>query len=108
MEAKRAGFGCVRTVDRTPLRLRTSEPVFGVGRRHVIKLYLKGEEPKKLEVKSILSLMDEQLQDSKKSLTMAILDVRRAKLISDLPPDPGLVALMMGEAAAIATIWPRL
>ena len=84
MEAKRAGFGCVRTVDRTPLRLRTSEPVFGVGRRHVIKLYLKGEEPKKLEVKSILSLIDEQLQDSKKSLTMAILDVRRAKLISDL------------------------
>ena len=78
------------------------------GNRHVIKLYFKGDEPRKLEVKAILSLMDEQLQDVKKTLTMAILDVRRGKLITDTPPDPGLIALMKGEAAAIATIWPTL
>lgn len=78
------------------------------GKRHVIKIYFKSDEPRKLEVKAILSLMDDQLQDAKKSLTMAILDVRRSKLITDIPPDPVLVALMRGEAAAIATIWPSL
>lgn len=78
------------------------------GSRHVIKLYFKGDEPRKLEVKAILALMDDQLQDAKQSLRMGILDVRRSKLITDVPTDKSLVALMCGEAAAIATIWPTL
>lgn len=78
------------------------------GRRHVIKLYFKSEPPRKLEVKAILALMDQQLQGPQHSHTMGILDVRRGKLITDIPTDPALVTLLKGEAAALATIWPSL
>lgn len=75
------------------------------GNRHVIKLYFKADQPRKLEVRAILSLMDAVLQNSKHDLIMGVLDVRRGKLITDIPPDPALMALMQGEAAAIAAMW---
>ncbi|WP_437207091.1 hypothetical protein [Planctomicrobium sp. SH664] len=78
------------------------------GARNVIKLYFKGPEPKKLEVRGILSLMDANLQNSTRTLTMGLLDVRRGKLITDEPPDGNLLALMQGEAASIAAMWPSL
>jgi hypothetical protein len=78
------------------------------GKKCVIKMYFKSDQPRKLEVKAILALMDDQLQDATKSRVMAILDVRRSKLITDHPPDQALLALMKGEAAAIQTIWPSL
>jgi hypothetical protein len=75
---------------------------------HVVKLYFKQQEPRKLEVKAILALMDAELQDAASRFRMGLLDVRRGKLITDVPTDPGLIALMQGEAAAIAAIWPSL
>ena len=78
------------------------------GSRHVIKLYFKADQPRKMEVRAILSLMDAQLQDAKNGLTMGVLDVRRGKLITDNPPSPALMALMQGEAAAIAAMWPSI
>jgi hypothetical protein len=86
-------------------------PELGLGfgdKKHVVKLYFKPKEPSKHQVKAILALMDDQLQDTGKSRTMAILDIRRSKLITDTPCDPRLLALMRGEAAAIAAIWPTL
>lgn len=78
------------------------------GSKHVIKLYFKSEKPRKLEIRAILSLMDAVLQNKKGDLTMSVLDVRRGKLITDTPPDPTLMALMQGEAAAIAAMWSSL
>lgn len=78
------------------------------GTRHVIKLYFKSDPPRKIEVDSVLAMMDQQLPGSKSSRTVALLDVRRGKLITDVPTDPALVALLQGEAAALATIWPTL
>jgi len=78
------------------------------GTRHVIKLYFKADQPRKLEVRAIISLMDAVLQNSKNNLTMGVLDVRRGKLITDNPPAPTLMALMQGEAAAIAAMWSSI
>jgi hypothetical protein len=78
------------------------------GARNVIKLYFKADQPRKLEIRAILSLMDAVLQNAKGIFTMGVLDVRRGKLITDNPPDPTLLALMQGEAAAIAAMWPSL
>lgn len=78
------------------------------GKKHVIKLYFKDPKPKKIEVKAIISLMDAELQDSTRSLTMGVLDVRRGRLFADVPPNPGLLTLMEGEAAAIAAMWARV
>lgn len=78
------------------------------GAKNVIKLYFKADQPRKLEVRAILSLMDAVLQNVKRDFTMGILDVRRGKLITDNPPNPSLLALMQGEAAAIAAMWPSL
>lgn len=78
------------------------------GSPHVIKLYFKADQPRKLEVRAILSLMDAELQNPNGSLIMGVLDVRRGKLITDNPPNPALMALMQGEAAAIAAMWPAV
>jgi len=78
------------------------------GRRHVIKMYFKADPLRKQEVKAILSLMDAVLQTPKNSFTMGVLDVRNGKLHTDEPPDPTLLALMNGETAAIAAMWPSL
>ncbi|MHB8954571.1 MAG: hypothetical protein ACYC4U_16490 [Pirellulaceae bacterium] len=78
------------------------------GTPHVIKLYFKADQPRKLEVRAILSLMDAELQNPNGSLVMCVLDVRRGKLITDNPPNPALMALMQGEAAAIAAMWPAV
>jgi len=78
------------------------------GKQNVIKMYFKADGPKKQEVKAILSLMDAVLQNPKTNYTMGILDVRNGKLFTDVPQDPGLMALMQGEAAAIAAMWPSM
>ncbi|QDU04019.1 hypothetical protein V6x_37440 [Gimesia chilikensis] len=78
------------------------------GIRNVIKLYFKSDNPSKYQVRAILSLMDSTLQNSKNNLTMGILNVRKGKLITDNPPDPSFLALMEGEAASIAAIWPSI
>ena len=78
------------------------------GTQNVVKLYFKADEPRKLEVRAILSLMDDVLQNTSGTFTMGVLDVRRGKLFTDKPTDPALMALMQGEAAAIATMWSML
>ena len=78
------------------------------GTRYVIKLYFKADPPRKLEVNAILALMDSQLQNPKNDLVMGVLDVRRGKLITDNPPAAQLMALMQGEAAAIAAMWSNV
>ncbi|MBL8854469.1 MAG: hypothetical protein JNK57_10925 [Planctomycetaceae bacterium] len=75
---------------------------------HLIKLYFKAESFRKQEVKAILSLMDTVLQKPNKPMKMGVLDVRNGKLYTDEPPDPKLMALMHGETAAIAAMWPSL
>ncbi len=78
------------------------------GTAHVIKLYFKEGRPKKLEVGGVLSLMDALLHNNAHTRTMGLLDVRRGKLFTDAPPNSDLLALMQGEAASIATMWPFL
>jgi hypothetical protein len=77
-------------------------------KQYIIKLYFKADQPRKLEVRAILALMDAELQTANDGLIMSVLDVRRGKLISDNPTNPALMALMQGEAAAIAAMWPSV
>jgi hypothetical protein len=75
---------------------------------HIIKMYFKADAFRKQEVRAILSLMDMVLQQPNKNLKMGVLDVRNGKLHTDEPPDPTLLALMHGETASIAAMWPAL
>ena len=75
------------------------------GECYVIKLYFKGDKPRKAETKAILALMEMQLQTPTRPKRMAILDVRRAKLLAEPAFNPSLVFLMQGEAVSFASIY---
>lgn len=74
---------------------------------HVIKLYFKPTALAKPRVQIILHLMDATLaQQSPPNAVMAILDVRRNRLITCGATVAGLNASLLGELAYIAAIWP--
>jgi hypothetical protein len=79
------------------------------GQRHVVKLYFKGEKLAKVKMDIITHLMAEELTVSgSQPVSFAILDVRNAKLLLAGNTDPGLTALLRGEAASFAQIYSSL
>ena len=78
------------------------------GKRYVVKLYFKGDQPRKLEVKSILALMELELQTPSRPKTMALLDVRRSNLITETTFDPALRLLIEAEALAFESIYKSI
>lgn len=75
------------------------------GVRHAIKLYFKAEKLAKLRIDIATQLMELVLGVSKKPLVFGVLDVRNAKLFTSNGVNPGLVALLQGEASSFAQIY---
>ncbi len=73
--------------------------------RHVIKLYFKAEKLAKLRIDIATQLMKLVLGVSKKPLVFGVLDVRNAKLFTSNGVNPGLIALLQGEASSFAQIY---
>lgn len=86
----------------------TVNPEVGIdinGNPHLIKMYWKRPKLKKLEVASILHLLQLTLTNKKNPSTIGLLDVRRGKLITPNEFDPGMTHLLQGEAESFATIY---
>lgn len=76
------------------------------GQPHLVKLYMKADGLARNRIHVITHLMHETLQDQCDPDTqMAVLDVRRSKLIKPTVPVTSLSALLQGELAYIASIW---
>ena len=78
------------------------------GCRHVIKLYFKAEPLTKLRTDVVTQLMNLVLGKPKSSFAFGLLDVRKARLFTSNGADPGLIALLQGEAASFASIFKAL
>jgi hypothetical protein len=70
---------------------------------YVLKLYFKRDRLAKNKMEIINHLMAETLTDPKVPRNFGVVDMRNGKLITT-PPDPALMALLKGEAAAFATM----
>ena len=79
------------------------------GDKHVIKLYLKDVALAKNRADLILSLLEVTLRPSAPgTVTMGLLDVRSSKLFTSTSLNPTTKAILDGELAYIAAIWPTL
>jgi len=76
------------------------------GTKYVIKLYLKADRPSKDRLSSILALMDETLVT--KDITLAVLDVRNAKLYEFEKNMRPLMILVEGEAESLELMLDKL
>jgi hypothetical protein len=72
------------------------------GTHHVIKLYFKADKLTELRIGVITQLMNVVLGKYKKPIVFCVLDVRNAKLFSSTGANPGLLALLQGEALSFA------
>ena len=72
------------------------------GSLHLIKLYFKATELSKAKVDEVLFLLQTL---APQGATVGVLDVRRAKLYTPTRDIPGMDALLLGEAAALVTMW---
>ncbi len=90
----------------------TVNPELGVeikGVPHLIKLYFKAESLAKNRVDIITHLMSVSLSDAApEHCVMAVLDLRKAKLIAPTVPIAGLSAQLLAEAAYWNTLWPHV
>jgi len=76
------------------------------GRRHVVKLYFKDEEPTKHRLNAVLELMRITLKKPPfEDVTAAVLDVASGKLIPQTKEDPGFNILLAAEAQAFMVMW---
>ena len=75
---------------------------------HLIKMYWKQKQLRKLEVPTIMHLLQLVLASKKDPNTLGLLDVRRGRLLTPDTFDPGLTALLEGEATSFATIYRAL
>jgi hypothetical protein len=76
------------------------------GKRHVIKLYFKDEEPTKHRLHAVLELMRISLRKGRfADVSVAVLDVGAGKLITPTKEDPGFSLLLEAEALAFMTMW---
>jgi len=75
------------------------------GQEWIVKLYFKGDKLTKNRLDVILYLMKEVLGVDSAGATMAIHDIRNAKLFSPTIEIPDLGAMLRGEAAFIASVW---
>lgn len=72
---------------------------------HVIKLYFKKHQPKKLQLETILHLIKTTLPIKNKNAVVAVIDIPRGKLIVPTVETPDIEALLAGQAAAFVTMW---
>ncbi|NLE11487.1 MAG: hypothetical protein GX630_08245 [Actinobacteria bacterium] len=83
--------------------------LFVNGTPYVIKLYFKADPLSKTRVDVVTHMMEEALRGSfTGDETMAVLDVRRAKLLAPTVPIPRLTAALHAELAYIAAIWEEV
>lgn len=76
------------------------------GVRHVIKLYFKSENLRKVQMDVVTHLMTNFLPKPQNKVTsFDVLDIRKAKLIPGQTTIPALTALLEGEAASFAQIY---
>jgi len=79
------------------------------GSKHLVKLYLKDAPLAKNRADLILSMLEVTLKPSiHGSITMGLLDVRNSKLFTTTSLNPTTKAVLDGELAYIAAIWPTL
>lgn len=85
-------------------------PELGLGfgdAKHLVKLYFKAEPLTKPRVAVITGIMHAALGPKVATgVQMSVIDVRRGKLFSGLPPDSRLTATIGAELAYISYIWP--
>lgn len=75
------------------------------GTLHTIKLYFKGDKLAKLRIDIATQLMELVLRKTKTPTVFGVLDVRNAKLFTSSGIDPGLIALLQGEASSFAQMY---
>ena len=75
---------------------------------HVIKLYFKEGRLVSNRVSAIVHLMNRALSQAAPGSVFGLLDVRHSKLHVLKAPNPGLHALLEGEAAAFSTMYSAL
>lgn len=79
------------------------------GDSYLIKLYFKADPLTKNRIDVIHYLMNKRLQSKCPTDTqMAILDVRKSRLLVPTIPKPNLAAMLDAELAYIATLWINL
>ena len=86
----------------------TINPELGLdvnGTRHVIKLYFKNEPLAKNRVDIVTHLMHREMGAANPGVEFSVLDVRRRRLHTIVPP-AGLDALLTAELAYVAALWP--
>ena len=86
----------------------TVNPELGLeinGTRHVVKLYFKADPLSKARVDIITHLMHDELAASNPGTEFSVLDIRKRKLHTVVPPT-GLRSALLGELAYIAALWP--
>jgi hypothetical protein len=75
------------------------------GKPHLVKLYLKSDSLSKQKANTALHLLSKK---APAGTTVGILDVRRSKLFVKTTSIPGMDALLVAEAAAMASLWEAI
>ena len=76
------------------------------GKRHVIKLYFKDDEPTKHRLHAVLELMKISLKNGRfADVSVAVIDVANGRIITSSKEDVGFALLLEAEALAFMTIW---
>lgn len=79
------------------------------GQPHLIKLYFKSDPLTKNRIDIVTHLMEVCLRKHcQDGVVMAVLDVRKGKLISPKVPIAALSATLDAELAYIAALWPNI
>ncbi len=78
------------------------------GMPFVLKMYLKSEKLTKFKVAIVNHLMEMTLRPAIDPATLGILCVRKSKLYELQPAEPGLTALLQGEASMFVEIYNQL
>jgi hypothetical protein len=78
------------------------------GKPHLIKIYFRGEPLSSKRTSVVLNLLAGGLGDSCPGKTLALLDVRNAKLHTFKALNPRIGVLLRGEAASFSTIYTAL
>lgn len=91
------------------VRVNPELGLFMDGRRYLVKLYFKDEEPTKHRLNAVLELMRITLKKKPfDDVTVAVLDVANNKLIPQTREDPGFHILLAAEAQAFMAMWTSL
>jgi len=78
------------------------------GSEYVIKMYWKGQQLRKQEVPAILHLMQAAVGMRRGATSIALLDVRRGRLITPTEFDPSMLNLLKGEALSFVSMYKAL